>query len=243
MAITLLGLGFVAAGSWGAIIVLLLFLFTTSHYAVDVPSFHAVVLLNALSGEHRVLYQGFHLVLPWEQASFTVDLRSELYEACKEGYPSLDALMEATFVYSVRPMLSGDTDANLVLYSSFGPDVLQRSAKSLLSMLLSDHFAKKRGDELLDKARIAEEVFSSLAGRAALAEFESKHGATLEIRLESSTFDPTTQRFRSMVAGAKTFTEAVEQLVSGGVGRAEAEQIAKLMNLPNVRESHLRFGV
>ena len=237
-------------GFWGVVAlgILLGIAVWTGAIAEEVPAFQALILLNAFTGQQRTIFQGLHSKLPWEgsqqdrDAAKYVDLRVDLHEACKETYPSLDALMETTYVYTIRPNLSVDAGEQIIRYSSYSSDTVQRSAKAVISMLLSDYFGKNRGETLLDKSFISKEVFDRDPGADIIADFQQQHGVVMNVQLESSAFDDATQRYRSMVAGANSFTEAVQQLINGGIARSEAEVIAKMMNLKGAKEYFITLG-
>ncbi|CAN5320811.1 hypothetical protein BH10ACI3_BH10ACI3_27920 [soil metagenome] len=237
-------------GVWGAFAlgILVGLAVWTGAIAEEVPAFQALIMLNAFTGQQRTIFQGLHSKLPWESSQQNrggakyVDLRVDVHEACKEKYPSLDALMETTYVYTLRPDLSGDAGTQLITYSSYSTDTVQRSGRAVISMLLSDYFGKKRGEDLLDKGSIGREVFDRDPGATLIADFQRQHGVVMSVQLESSAFDDATQSYRSMVAGADSFTEAVQRLVSGGIARSDAEVIAKMMNLKGAKEYFITLG-
>lgn len=211
------------------------FAIMTGLIAVDVPALHAIVLLNSFTGIERAVFQGFHFKLPWEFARAKFDLRPSTKEV-RDKYPSADALMEVTYVFTIAPDLSTDAPSRLITYSSFKLEDVARRCRALLSQLLSDHFSKHHGDELLDKAKIVRETFDEGPGAEAIAAFRRQHAIELSVELERSEFVGAAQRFRDMVSGAKSFADAVEKLLERGVSRSEAERVAKLMNLDGAKE-------
>jgi hypothetical protein len=216
----------------GVIVSFVIFGFTTNYYTETVPGFFARILLNQLTGTQRTIFQGLHPKLPWESITRDVDLRVDLKDVLSETYASLDALMETKYVYTMRPQLTGGA---VILYASYESEALKQSIRSLLSMLLSDYYGKHNGPQLLDKLLINREVFE-YDSEGLIARFEKEHGVAVTARLEDSDFDAATQAARDTVSRAKSFSDAVQKLVDGGMDRVEAEKVAKLMNLPGVQE-------
>jgi hypothetical protein len=241
---TLIGLAILGAvllvwllNFWGIILLFGILGVTTGTYTRTVPGFHALVLLNHFSGNQRAVFQGMNFTLPWESATQEIDLRVDLKEVCEESYASQDALMNAKYVYTVRPDVSGSNPGeNVILYASYETDAIRQSARALFSMLLSDHFGKNSGPALLDKDFINKETFQHDPGRSLIAEFERDHAVKVTVRLENSNFSPKTQEARDSMSRASSFSNAVQRLIDGGMSRSEAEKVAKLMNLPGVKE-------
>ena len=145
--------------------------------------------------------------------------------------------MKAKYVYTIRADVSGsDAGEKVILYSSYEGDAIRLSARALFSMLLSDHFGKHIGQDLLDKDLINRETFEQDPGRSSIAEFARDHGVKLAVRLENSNFDDDTQTARNTISRATSFSTAVQKLIDGGMTRPEAEKVAKLMQLPGVHE-------
>ena len=237
-------------GLWGILILLVFLAFSTPLYTGGVPAFHALVLTNSWTGKMRVVFPGINFKLPWEQAQDDcIDLRVELSEpALPETYVSLDALMEVKYVYTIRPDISEehgeDAGEKILIYCSFETSAIKGKGKALFSMLLSDYYGGKPGDQLLNKDFINEEVFGTEENpQESIRKFEKKHGVKVTVRLEDSDFDKATQKFRDMISAAKSFDEAIKKLVAGGMGQTQAEKIVKLMNLDGYTEKDFNLNV
>jgi hypothetical protein len=246
------GLGillFFLFGLWGILILFVSLAFSTSLYTSGVPAFHALILVNSWTGTMRVVFPGINWKLPWEDTQDEyIDLRVELSEAPSETYASKDALMEAKYVYTIRPNISEENGENaeekILRFSSFEPSAIKEKGKALFSMLLSDHYGDNVGADLLAKEKINEEVFGTEEKKAdKIIAFEKKHGVQVTARLEDSDFDKATQKFRDMISGAKSFDEAIAILVEGGRTPVQAEKIVKLMNLDGYTETDFNLNV
>lgn len=225
-------------GFWGVVVMFVVMGITTSSYTETVPGFFARIVLNHLTGKQRTIFQGLHPKLPWESVTRDVDLRVDLKDVLEETYASLDALMKTKYVYAMRPGLTGEA---VILYASYESDALKQSIRALLGMLLSDHYGKNNGSDLLDKSKINQDVFQKEPGRSLVEEFEVTHGVSVSPRLEDSDFDETTQKARGTVAQAASFGQAVKEMVARGVPKEEAVKIAKMMQLPGVQEYIVSF--
>lgn len=228
-------------GFWGVVVLFVVLAATTGIYTETVPGFFASVVLNHLTGRQRVLFQGMNFKLPWETPEIQVDLRVDLKEVCEETYASMDALMKVRYVYTIRTDVSGDdAGSKVILFSSYQPDAIRMAGRALFSMLLSDYYASRSGESLLNKGEINRGVFGASSD---VARFETEHGVKVTVRLDGSEFDEKAQRFRDMVSGARSLDQAIQKLVEGGMNRAAAERVAKLMNLKNVSERDLNINV
>ena len=146
-----------------SITILLILAFTTKFYVRTVPGYHAHIVLNLITRKQRTMFQGFNLKLPWEQDVRTIDLRSETHNSSDETYATEDALMKVTYVYTIRPNISGkDPGKDIVLYASYDADAIEASGKALFSRLLSDYYRPKNAEDLKDKTEINKLVFLKL---------------------------------------------------------------------------------
>ena len=239
-------------GIWGIIILFVFLAFSTSLYTEGgVPAFHALILVNSITGEMRAVFPGLNPKLPWEDAQKDgnkkkyIDLRTELSDVCNETYASKTTLMETRYIYTLKIDLSGDNPGeNVVKYSNFEPDMIKRNGRSLFSMLLSDYYGKEEGEELLNKAKINQSVFGSEENKTSdLLKFEKKHAVKVSVRLEDSDRDKASQKFRDMISGAESIGESIEKLTAKGMERSEAEKIVKLLNTEGYTEKGLNLNV
>jgi hypothetical protein len=222
---------------WGVAILLVILAAMTGYYTEEVQGYNARILLDSFTGQQRTLFQGLNFKLPWEHLTRMIDLQVNLTEVLMETYASQDALMETKYTYTLRPDFSGNNAGdNIILYASYQGDAIETEARSLLSMLLSDYYGGHAGSELLDKQRIYREVFEGEPGKSLIADFEENHGVKITMRIKDSDFDAETQSARNTISRAKSFSDAVQKLIDGGMVRPDAEKVAKMMNLPGVRE-------
>jgi len=238
-------------GFWGIILTFVILGFTTEIYTATVQGFDAHIVLNHLTGVQRTIFQGMNFKLPWEQVQEEkVDLKVELNEVVKdETYTAKDALMHVKYVYTIRPDVSSekpedpedDPGRKVILYASYEPDAIKMAGRAVFSSRLSDYFARRNGQTLLQKAKITRALF----GPGKLVDFEKEHGVKVEVTLEDVDFDEQTQRSRDMLSQATSFDTAVETLVKDGKGmtREEAVRVAKLMNFDDVSETNLNVNV
>lgn len=244
-------------GMWGLGILFIVLGSTTNLYtASGVSAYNAQILVNSITGEMRVIFPGINFKLPWEKPQEDengnlrfIDLRVELSEPAKtETYASQDALMEVKYVYTIRPDISQgfgeDAGEKILIFSSFEPSAIKEKGKSLFSQLLSDYYSTQPGENLLKKALINRIVFGTEdQPKPVIKEFERKHGVEVTVRLEDSDFDKATQKFRDMISSAKSFNEAVNKLIGGGMERLQAEKVVKLMNLEGYNEKDINLNV
>jgi hypothetical protein len=240
-------------GIFGIILLFVFLGFSTPLYTEGkVPTYHALILVNSITGAMRTVFPGINFKLPWENAQKNEagekdykDLRVELREVCEETYASQDALMETKYVYTVRPNLSGDNPGkDVILFYSFEPDAIKSKTRAKISMLLSDHYGKSEGEKLLNKQFINENVLGTDENPSKVIEkLEEILGAEITACLEDSDFDKATQKFRDMISGAKSFDAAIQKLIAGGRDPKQAEKILKLMHFDGYTETDFNLNV
>lgn len=230
-------------GFWGVILMFVVLGTTTRMYTETVPGFYARILINHLSTRQRTVFQGMSWKLPWETQTQDVDLRVELREIMEETYTAKDALMKVRYVYTLRPDFSDkvtevtDPGEKIIRYATYEASAIKQAGRALFSMLLSDYFAKRLGEKLLNKGKVNKAVFGTEDEKPQqLLDFESKHAVNVAVRLEDCDFDESTQKFRDLISQATSLDQAIQKLIEGGMDRVEAEKVAKLMGLENVKE-------
>ncbi len=236
---------------WGICILFFIVGFSTPLYTIsNVPAFHAGILVNSYSGEMRTVFPGVNWKLPWEkiQDEGYIDLRVDLKEVCEETYASQDALMETKYIYTIKPDISEEGNETpgekIIRFSSFEPSAIKSKGRALFSMLLSDHYGKKEGKDLLKKKEINETVFGTEnTPKQAIKDFEKEHAVKVTVRLEDSDFDAQTQKYRDTISGAKSIAEAIKAFMDKGMGRTEAEKIVKLLNISGYTETDFNLNV
>ena len=232
-------------GFWGIIIEFAILGLATGVYTDTVQGFNAHIALNYFTGEQRVLFQGLNFKLPWEGIQEEkIDLKTDLKEVVTDQtWQSMDALMYAKYIYTIKPdycedNLGDDAGEKIILFASFEIDAIKMAGRALFSSLFSDYYRVKPSDELKNKEAIYQAVFGDgTSGGNMVKKFEKEHGVEVTVRLEDSDTDQPTQKARDTVAQANSFAEAVNKLVTGGMGRSEAEKVVKMMNLPGVKET------
>ncbi|MCX6754897.1 MAG: hypothetical protein NTU81_03675 [Candidatus Nomurabacteria bacterium] len=252
-------------GIWGIIIFFIILAYFTSLFLEDdIPMFHALIMRGG-TGKMRVLFPGvFNFKLPWEQAHEEngakkyIDLRVETGEICNDTYPSKDTLMKTQYVYSLRPDLrksnNGTIEENIIKFSSFEISAIREKAKALFSMLLSDWYANKSGDDLKNKSLINKKLFGTKDKPSnAVTEFEKEHGVEISVRLVDSDFNDNVQEYRDKIAGAKTINEIRNILmkddihedgtVAKGVSPEVADQMIKFMEFGNYSEKVVNLNI
>lgn len=233
--------------SWGVIILFVILAVTTEIYTETVPGFDAHILLNHFTQKQRAIFQGVNFKLPWEEVQEEkIDLKTDLKEVLEQTWPSKDTLMKARYVYTIRPDDSGDNAGDkVILYASFEPDAIKMAGRAIFSMLFSDYFRTRSGSNLKNKDKIYNAIFGKgKKGEKLVKEFEEEHGAEVTVRLEDIDFDETTQKFRDMVSGAKSFDDAIKILSADDkMSKDDALRVAKLMNFVDVSESNINVHV
>lgn len=249
-------------GAFGLVITCIILAFPDLYRESGVPAYHSLNLVNSITGNMRVVFPGFNLKFLWEKAQKDglLDLRVDIKEVCEETYASKDALMKTKYVYTIKPDLSDrfGTDAaqKILTYSSFEPSAIQTKGRALFSMLLSDHYAEKPGDELLKKETINKAVFlkpNSNNFVNSIEEFERTHACEVTVRLEDSDFDERAQKFRDMISGADSIEKAIAILMKGRtlddgtkiapMSRPQAEKFIKLGNFDGFTENDFNLNV
>ncbi len=215
---------------------------TNTLYSVTTPAYHCAIVLNVLTREKRVVYEGFSLLLPWEKLHKVIDLRFELAKECMKEFPTLDAKMIAEYIFTIRPCISiGNPDENILRFASYEPTVIQKGSEGFYSQKFSDYYGKNSAKDLIDKEAICNSLFGD-DGTAKAEEdiIKARYGIESAVRLVSSKWDQETQKFRDLISGAKSFDEAIGILMGKDgkkMSKDQAIRVAKLMNFPeNVRE-------
>lgn len=231
-------------GFWGVILLFVILGITTGTYTENVEGFDAHIVLNYWTGVQRTLFQGLNFKLFWEGVQDEkIDLKTDLKEVVEQTWQSKDAMMDTTYIYTIRPDYSGDdAGEKIIIFASYEHDAIRMEGRALFSMLFSDYYRERSFDDLINKEKINGEIFGKTGtGRVKLEEFEKEHGVEVIVRLEDSDVDAETQKSRDIVAKSESFTEAVDKLMKGKDGkrkmkRPEAEKVAKMMNIPGVTE-------
>lgn len=232
---------------WGLIVMFVILGITTGTYTETVEGFDARIVLNYWTGVQRTLFQGLNFKLFWEGVQDEkIDLKTDLKEVVEQTWQSKDAMMDTTYIYTIRPDYSGDdAGEKIIIFASYEHDAIRMEGRALFSMLFSDYYRERSFDNLTNKEKINEEIFrkdgAGGTGRVKLEKFEKEHGVEVIVRLEDSDVDAETQKSRDIVAKSESFTEAVDKLMKGKDGkrrmkRPEAEKVAKMMNIPGVTE-------
>lgn len=232
-------------GIVGIMLMILTLAFTTPVYAETTPGFHAIILLNHLTGTQRTVFQGLNFKLPWETVEKNggvkayIDLRVDIHQKLNETYPTQDGLMKTEYVDTFRPDFSGDNPGDkIILFATFEAETIKTELRALLSQMLSDHYGKNTCADLLNKDGIMETVFKSNIGKKLIGDFEDEHAVKVSVRLTDSDYDKRTQKFRDTISAAKSFNEAIKKLMETDAKMTieSATRIVKLMNLENTSE-------
>lgn len=236
-------------GTWGFSAACIILALTTPTYAIFTPQYHAGIVLDEFSKRQRTIFQGLNFKKPWETLQTLrghptfIDLRVDLHETINDTYVADDALMEVSYVYTVRPHYSESytaSDKAVRTFASYTPAAIKRNAKALVSQLISDHFSGKKGDDLLNKEAITKEI--ERIDSDDIQKYEEIHGSDLEFTIEDSDFSERAQEFRDMISKADSFAQAKQKLVENNMQPEVAEQIVKLMAFPeNLREWNVKL--
>jgi hypothetical protein len=219
---------------WGPVITLLVAAFSTTTWTQFVEEFHALTVLNRLTGKQRAIFQGRTGKLPWEQAGTSVDLKAELKDILEETWATdKGALMKTKYIYLLRPRT---TEIDIIKYAGYEASVIKAAARNLFSQLFSDHFGQTQDPTmLLNKTMVNTVVLESADGLRRLGIFEDQYGVEAWARLEDVDFDDETQKARSTVSRAEAIAQAFDEL-ENKVGKEEATKIVKMMNIEGVQE-------
>ena len=249
-------------GIWGIIITCIILGTTSSLYTESgIPAYHAIIVVNSLTGKLRTLFPGLNPKLPWEKAQTDGDkkkyrhLTAEIGEVDKdETYVAKDnALMVVKYTYSFRPDLSGKNPGEDFLKFAFftdeGEKYVKTAGRAMFSRELSDYYRSKDSKYLLDKHLIQDRVFGSEAYPSVyptprtVIDFQKEHGLHSHITLEDSDFDPSTQAYKDLVAQATSVNEALQILINGGASREKAEATLYLMKFPGYEKKDFNFNI
>lgn len=247
---------FLSLGKWGIMISCIILASTTKYYTFsNMPTYHAVILLNSWSGVMRVVFPGINLKLPWEKHHEVVDLKVDLREVCEETYASKDSLMYVKYVYTIRVdttnSYNSTPEEKILTFCSFEKDAIKSKGRAIFSQLLSDYYGLYSGEDLIKQGKktITEEVFRPDGSpHSKITEFEKEHGSNISVTLEDSDFDPETQKFRSMVSGANSVNDAIKKLMApppegSGMSKEQALRIVKLLNTSGYTEQDFNLNV
>ncbi|MES2315283.1 MAG: hypothetical protein V4486_00925 [Patescibacteria group bacterium] len=216
-------------------------------YTISVPGYWAVIVLNELSHEQRVIFQGLNIKLPWETPGRKIDLRSDLSEVLgkdkPETYPTKDGRVFVKYVYLISPNVSDQKTAaeNVLKWGSAEPDAIKKKGRALFSRTLSD-FLKDMDTEAviaMGKSRVNEEAFKG----DVLTPYEKDHGANAEIVLEDIDRDPAIQKARDMIAASESYGEAMKKLKAAfpDLDDKEIKELFMVAEFKNVKKNINEF--
>jgi hypothetical protein len=244
---------------WGFIAACILYLATTNKYVIEVAGLKAVVLREAISGKLRVVFRGSHAKSMSEVVQKEVDGHAHVEEAATETYQTLAGMMTVKFVVELRANFHGPRASQNVLNFMPFKDIkaIWVLARSVASMLLSDHYAKNEPEALKDKKATGDMVFGeNTPGGRILIDFGNDHGVTALVRIEDSDPAAQTQEAANIIMVARYSSEAVAELMkpngdNPGMSKEAAEKYVQRLNLPNLsvmsfegleNTSHVQLG-
>ncbi len=236
-------------GFLGVVILLVILAFTTQAYTQDTPEYHALTVLNSITGKQRVMFQGRNGKYLWEGPGTLVDLRAELKDIPEETWATAaGALMDAKYVFVLHPKA---TKEGVLAFASFTKDTVKAAARNLFTRMLSDHFGLCTDPkELLKKDNVDKIVFfetdpttgnviKDASGndkkKAAILEFEEKYGVDSSAGLEDVDYDEETQKARDVISKAKSIAEALAELKKV-MSDEKAELTIRQLNIPGIQE-------
>lgn len=220
--------------------------------ADTIASFHSIGLIDSITGDMRTLFPGINFKKPWEREEHGddgkkkyTDLRVELGEPCDETYQAIDGVMLVKYVYTIKVDISYDgylsPGEKVIKFNSSEKEIIKRKGRALVSSIISDYYGKEIQNNLKDKNKITK-VVSSL-NKEDIEEYEKDFCVKLTFRIEDSDFDKETQKFKDAISQAKSFNEAVQILVDGGMDRVRAEKkVAQMLGL-QYKEEDLNINI
>jgi hypothetical protein len=209
------------------------FMFLNGRVATTIPDWQAMVLFDPVFKTRRVLFQGFHWKVWWEQdrEEGLVDLKRELHA---DDTPMILVTNDPAESMVVVPKIHLQIDTtgnpqrdaqNVINFASNDEKAITGLVRGEVGQMLQEYYENHEMEELSKTATIRKEVFEDNdANCRCIESLGERFGMHIGVVLESSVPTPETQDMKRTPARAEALRTAMDTLTKRGTSKLTPEQ-------------------